>query len=87
MGEEMAGLSAIENAARRISAGQAEIVLVGGALNAERKDLLLGYELGCNLWSRPNAPVWQRKEDGGGFVPGSAGAFLIPSSGMLSTRC
>lgn len=77
MGEEMAGLSAIENAARRISAGQAEIVLVGGALNAERKDLLLGYELGCNLWSRPNAPVWQRKEDGGGFVPGSAGAFLI----------
>ena len=43
MGEEMAGLSAIENAFRRIAAGQADVILVGGALNAERKDLLLGY--------------------------------------------
>lgn len=77
MGEEMAGLSAIENAAHRIAAGQAQIILVGGALNAERKDLLLGYELGCNLWPRDYAPVWQRQQDGGGFIPGSAGAFLV----------
>ena len=80
MGEEMAGLSAIENAARRISSGQAEVVLVGGALNAERKDLLLGYELGHNLWSQPYAPVWQRHDAGGGFVTGSAGAFLVLES-------
>lgn len=80
MGEEMAGLSAIENAVRRIAAGQAQIVLVGGALNAERKDLLLGYELGCNLWAHPYAPVWQRHAAGGGFVPGSAGAFLVLES-------
>ncbi|MFX6269903.1 beta-ketoacyl synthase N-terminal-like domain-containing protein, partial [Acinetobacter baumannii] len=60
MGEEMAGLSAIENAVRRVQAGQADVVLVGGALNAERADLLLGYELGHNLWAHPFLPVWQR---------------------------
>ncbi len=80
MGEEMSGLSAIENAVRRIAAGQADIILVGGALNAERKDLLLGYELGCNLWPRTYAPVWQRHTAGGGFIPGSAGAFLVLES-------
>ena len=80
MGEEMAGLSAIENAVRRIAAGQAEMVLVGGALNAEREDLLLGYELGCNLWAHPVVPVADRRAAGGGFVPGSAGAFLVLES-------
>ena len=80
MGEEMAGLSAVENAVRRISAGQADLVLVGGALNAERHDLLLGYELGCNLWAHPFESVWQRRDAGGGFVPGSAGAFLVLES-------
>ncbi|MBU2581969.1 MAG: beta-ketoacyl-ACP synthase [Alphaproteobacteria bacterium] len=77
MGEEMAGISAVENAVRRVAAGQAELVLVGGALNAEREDLLLGYELGCNLWANAYRPVWQRLEAGGGFIPGSAGAFLV----------
>lgn len=80
MGEEMAGISAIENTVRRIGAGQGDVFLVGGALNAEREDLLLNYELGCNLWAHPFAPVWQRREAGGGFVPGSAGAFLVLES-------
>ncbi|MDP4376009.1 beta-ketoacyl synthase N-terminal-like domain-containing protein, partial [Escherichia coli] len=65
-GEETAGLACVEDAWRRIGAGQAEIALVGGALNAEREDLLLGYELGCNLWSHPHASVWERAEAGGG---------------------
>jgi 3-oxoacyl-[acyl-carrier-protein] synthase II len=77
MGEEMAGLAAIENAHRRISAGQGDVFLVGGALNANREDLLLGYELGKNLWAHPYKAVWSRKENGGGFIPGSAGAFLV----------
>lgn len=77
MGEEISGVSAIENASRRIWAGQGDIFLVGGALNAERADLLLGYELGGNLWSHPYASVWERHGVGGGFVPGSAGAFLV----------
>lgn len=76
-GEEMAGVCALEDAWRRIGAGQSDVILVGGALNAEREDLLLGYELGCNLWPHPYAPVWQRREAGGGFIPGSAGAFLV----------
>ncbi|MBL8883049.1 MAG: beta-ketoacyl-ACP synthase [Hyphomicrobium sp.] len=80
MGEEMAGFSAIENAYRRIAAGQGDVFLVGGALNAAREDLLLGYELGKNLWPHPYLPVWSRKVDGGGFIPGSAGAFLVLES-------
>jgi 3-oxoacyl-[acyl-carrier-protein] synthase II len=77
MGEEMAGISAIENSVRRIQSRQGDLFLVGGALNAEREDLLLGYELGRNLWPHPFRGVWERSEDGGGFVPGSVGAFLI----------
>lgn len=77
MGEEMAGIAAIENSVRRLQAGQGDLFLVGGALNAEREDLLLNFELGCNLFAHPFRPVWQRTEAGGGFVAGSAGAFLI----------
>jgi 3-oxoacyl-[acyl-carrier-protein] synthase II len=77
MGEEGAGLSGVDNAFRRIAAGQCEVCLVGGALNAEREDLLLGYELGHNLWHRPWLPIGQRGPLGGGFIPGSVGAFLV----------
>lgn len=76
-GEELAGFSAIEDATRRITAGQADIVLAGGALNAERDDLLLHYELSNSLWAKPFARVWSRSRAGGGFVPGSAAAFLV----------
>jgi 3-oxoacyl-[acyl-carrier-protein] synthase II len=77
MGEEIAGLAAVEIASRRIAAGQTDLVLVGGALNAEREDLLLCYELGHNLWHGLYAPVWGRRNGGGGFIPGSVGAFLL----------
>ena len=77
MGEEMAGLTAIENAYRRIVSRQTDIVLVGGALNSEREDLLLGLELGHNLWRGPYAPVWDRARAGGGLILGSVGAFLV----------
>ena len=77
MGEEMAGLAAIENAFRRVRAAQADLILVGGALNAEREDLLLGYEIGHNLWRGPYRPVWERHNSGGGFIPGSVGAFVV----------
>jgi 3-oxoacyl-[acyl-carrier-protein] synthase II len=80
MGEEMAGLAAIENAFRRIAAAQADLILVGGALNAEREDQLLGYEIGRNLWRGSYLPVWDRRHDGGGFIPGSVGAFLMLES-------
>lgn len=77
MGEEMAGLSAIENAFKRVAARQSRLCLVGGALNAERADLLLGYEIGHNLWTGEHRPIRERLGHGGGFVPGSVGAFLV----------
>ena len=80
MGEEMAGLAAIENAYRRIAWGQGDLFLAGGALNACREDLLLHYELSKSLWPHPHKPVWSRKALGGGFIPGSAGAFLVLES-------
>jgi 3-oxoacyl-[acyl-carrier-protein] synthase II len=75
-GEEMAGVAAIEDAIGRLACGQSELMLVGGALNAERDDLLLNLELGGALLRTGYRPVWTRSEDGGGMVPGSVGVFL-----------
>lgn len=80
IGEEMAGYAVIENAHRRIASGQIDLCLVGGALNAERQDLLLGYELGRNLWRGGFEPIAARNVHGGGFIPGSMGAFLVLES-------
>lgn len=76
MGEEAAGANAVRIALARIAAGQSDIALVGGSMNAERKDLLLIYEFaGFNL-KGAHAPVWQRGSHGG-FALGSLGAFLV----------
>jgi 3-oxoacyl-[acyl-carrier-protein] synthase II len=76
-GEEMAGAAALEDAVRRLAARQSELMLVGGALNAERDDLLLNLALGDALLKGGYRPVWERAEAGGGMVPGSVGAFLV----------
>jgi 3-oxoacyl-[acyl-carrier-protein] synthase II len=76
-GEEMAGVAALEDAVSRLGAGQSELMLVGGALNAEREDLLLNLELGGAPLHGGYLPVWSRSELGGGMVPGSIGAFLV----------
>jgi 3-oxoacyl-[acyl-carrier-protein] synthase II len=76
-GEEMAGVAALEDAVGRLAAGQSELVLVGGALNAEREDLLLNLELGNALLRNSYRPLWARSKEGGGMVPGSMGAFLV----------
>lgn len=78
-GEEMAGVAAVENAVRRIAHGESDVVLVGAALNAEREDLLLGYELDGSLLRGPFRSVWVRDANGG-FVPGSIGVFLVLES-------
>jgi 3-oxoacyl-[acyl-carrier-protein] synthase II len=79
MGEEAAGVDAVRIAVSRINAGQSDIVLVGGAHNGERKDLLMLYEFGrCNLKDK-FAPIWQRGP-GGGFALASMGAFLVLES-------
>lgn len=81
MGEEGAGISAIETAAARIRSGQSDHILVGGAFQSEHSDMLLGYELGGFLHRGEWKPVWQRQgAEGGGLVSGSGGAFLVLES-------
>lgn len=77
MGEESAGITSIENAMRRIEAGQSTHALVGGAFNAERPDLLLSLELGHFAWHGQPLPVAARQQKGGGVITGSAGAFVV----------
>lgn len=81
MGEEGAGVAAIENAAARIRSGQSTHMLVGGAYQSEHSDMLLGYELGQYLHRGPWKPIWRRQDsEGGGLIGGSGGAFLVLES-------
>lgn len=81
MGEEGAGVAAIETAAARVRSGQSTHMLVGGAFQTEHPDMLLGYELAGYLHRGPWRPVWQREgAEGGGVVTGSGGAFLVLES-------
>jgi len=80
MGEEGAGIDAVRIALSRIQSGQGDICLVGGAFNAERRDLLLIYEAGGHLTKSPFAPVWERASRVSGMALGSMGAFLVLES-------
>lgn len=81
MGEEGAGVSAVETAAARIRSGQSSHMLVGAAFQTEHHDMLLGYELAGYLHRGPWQPVWRRQgSEGGGVVTGSGGAFLVLES-------
>jgi 3-oxoacyl-[acyl-carrier-protein] synthase II len=81
MGEEGAGVAAIETAAARIRSGQSSHMLVGAAFQTEHHDMLLGYELAGYLHRGPWKPVWQRQgSEGGGVITGSGGAFLVLES-------
>ena len=76
MGEEAAGVEAVRIAFARIAAGQSDIALVGGSMNAERKDLLMLYEFGGYPLKHAFRPVWERAPEGG-FALASLGAFLV----------
>lgn len=81
MGEEGAGVSAVETAAARIRAGQSTHALVGGAFIAERLDIILMVEAIKGHQTGEWSPIWARdKENGGGMIMGSVGAFLILES-------
>ncbi len=81
MGEEGAGVAAVETAVARIRAGRATHILVGASFQTEHPDMLLGYELGGYLHRGEWRPVWQRREsEGGGVVTGSGAAFLVLES-------
>ena len=77
MGAEMAGVSVVENAVRRIHSGRDKLFLVGGSFVAARDDHLLEYVAREAAWAHPWRPVWERAEAGGGAVLGSVGAFLV----------
>jgi len=77
MGEELASVSAVEVAARRIAADQGDVFLVGGAVLAERKDVLLVLAGAGWAWHGDPVSVWARPEQGGGAALGSVGAFLV----------
>ena len=78
MGEESAGISAVETAFYRIKSGESTHALVGGAYSAERLDMVLLFEA-INVYSRDDwQPLWSR--DQGGVISGSVGAFLVLES-------
>lgn len=79
MGEEMAGVSAVETAVAQIQNRQGDLFLVGGAYIAERVDMTLLFALGDALWKGEHGPVWTRP-DRGGMIMGSASAFLVLES-------
>ena len=81
MGEEGAGISAVETAAARIRSGRSTHALVGGAFQTEHSDMLLAYELGGYLHRGAWKSVWERQgAEGGGVVTGSGAAFLVLES-------
>jgi 3-oxoacyl-[acyl-carrier-protein] synthase II len=78
MGEEAAGIDAVRIALSRITSGQSDIALVGGAHNGERPDLFMLYEFGGHNLKGEYAPVWERGHGKpAGFALGSLGAFLV----------
>ena len=77
MGEEQAGVDALRIALARISAGQSEIALVGGAYNAERFEVILYYVLAKCLTHDRHSRVWERAAIGGGMELGTLAAFLV----------
>lgn len=81
MGEEAAGISAIETVFARIQAGQSTHSLVGGAFVADRDDIFLLVE-GIRAHATGEwTPLWQRDPShGGGMILGTVGAFLVLES-------
>ncbi|MBP0614312.1 beta-ketoacyl-ACP synthase [Jiella mangrovi] len=80
MGEEAAGISALYSARARIASGQSEICLVGGAFSAERKDLILNFDLAELMLRDEWRPVFARSGAHQGIAVGSVGAFLVLES-------
>jgi 3-oxoacyl-[acyl-carrier-protein] synthase II len=80
MGDELAGVMAVDTAVAQIQHGQGEIFLVGGAYIAERADMTMLMAMGNTLHQGEHSPVWSRESGDGGMIMGSAGAFLVLES-------
>jgi 3-oxoacyl-[acyl-carrier-protein] synthase II len=77
MGEQGAGISAIETAHARLAAGQSTHCLVGGAFVAERHDMLMVMEAVHALARNSLKPFWNEDGTANGMNLGTAGAFLV----------
>lgn len=78
MGEESSGVDALRIGHARIASGQVDTMMVGGSYNAERPDVMVVHEMGGYLLKTAYRPVFERGAEGtGGFVLGSAAAFLV----------
>ena len=85
MGEEAAGISAVETAFYRIKAGESTHALVGGAFAAERQDMILLTEAIRRHARGEWQPLWSRKaEDGGGMI--TRFGRRLPGAGIARTR-
>ena len=80
MGEEGAGISAVETGFARIAAGQSTHCLVGGAFVSERVDMLMVMEAIQGLGKDASAPFWSADGNANGMNLGTAGAFLVLES-------
>ena len=80
MGEEGAGISAVETAHARVAAGQSTHCLVGGAFIAERLDILLLIEAVQGLGRNSDLPFWNSDGSANGVNLGTSGAFLVLES-------
>ena len=80
MGEEGSGVSAFETARARIAAGQSTHCLVGGALSAERPDIILMTQSVGIADKRQGEAEDPSSVTPDGVVFGSAGAFLVLES-------
>ena len=80
MGEEGAGISAVETSYARIAAGQSTHCLVGGAFISERFDILMVMEAIQSLGKDPKAAFWSTDGTACGMNLGTAGAFLVLES-------
>jgi 3-oxoacyl-[acyl-carrier-protein] synthase II len=79
MGEEGAGISALQVAQARIAAGQSDVLLVGGAYNSERLDTILIHAFNDLLLTGEFVPVFAPGRPSG-FAMASIGAFLVLES-------
>ena len=78
MGEEQAGVDALRIAHARITAGQSDIALVGGAYNAERFEVILYYVLAQMPDARPSTRrVWERERSAAAWSSAPSAAFLV----------
>ena len=80
MGEEGSGVSAFETARARIAAGQSTHCLVGGALSADRPDIILMTQSVGITDRRQGEADDPSSVAPDGIVFGSAGAFLVLES-------